>query len=154
VDAATVGRSEMAVLIAADATVIVAALISWHERHEQAGAALEAALGRKALVIPAPALVDAYATLTSLPAQHRLTHADAFHLLRSSFATARVAGPKTRDSWSGLRRWSVAPIGGADTYDALAIEIARDAGAKSLLSFRRAELEKLAIAGIEIVEPV
>jgi len=36
----------------------------------------------------------------------------------------------------------------------LVVEIARDAGAKSLLSFKRAELERLAIPGIEIVEPV
>lgn len=141
-------------LTSADASVIVAAVVSWHERHRAAASAIEAALARKALVLPAPAVMDAYAILTRLPAQHRLSHADAFHILRSSFATARVVGPKTRDTWSLLRRWSVAPIGGNDVYDAQIVEIAKDAGAKTLLSFRRAELERLAIAGIEIVEPV
>lgn len=141
-------------LVATDATVIAAALVAWHERHEEAANALENALGRKALVIPAPALIDAYATLTSLPAQHRLTHADAFHLLRSSFSTAKVPGPKTRDTWSVLRQWSVVPIGGNATYDALILDIARDAGAKTFLTFRRRELESLAISGLEIVEPV
>ena len=144
----------MATLIAADASVLVAAVVSWHERHRAAASALEAALGRKSLIVPAPALHDAYAILTRLPAQHRLPHADAFHILRSSFSTARVAGPKARDGWSMLRRWSVAPIGGSDAYDALVIEIARDAGARSLLSFKRADLERLAIPGIEILEPV
>jgi predicted nucleic acid-binding protein len=144
----------MATLIASDASVLVAAVVSWHERHEAAVNALEAALARKSLVLPSTVIVDAYAVLTKLPAQHRLTHADAFHLLRTSFGTARIAGPKTRDAWSILRRWSVAPIGGNDAHDALLIEIARDAGAKSLLTFRRAELERLAIPGIEIVEPV
>lgn len=144
----------MPTLIAADATVLAAAVVSWHERHQAAVSAVEAALARKSLVIPAPALLEAYATLTRLPSQHRLTHADAFHLLRSSFATARVAGPKTRDAWSTLRRWSVAPIGGSDAYDAQIIDIARDAGAKTLLTFRRAELERLAGPGLEIVEPV
>lgn len=141
-------------LVACDATIIAAALVAWHERHESAATALESALARKALVIPSPVLLDAYATLTSLPAQHRLTHADAFHLLRSSFSTAKIPGPKPRDTWSVLRRWSVAPIGGNDTYDAQLIEIAKEAGARSLLTFRRRELEALAIAGIEIVEPV
>lgn len=141
-------------LTSADASVIVAAVVSWHERHRAAASAIEAALARKALVLPAPAVMDAYAILTRLPAQHRLSHADAFHILRSSFATARVVGPKTRDAWSLLRRWSVAPIGGSDVYDAQIVEIAKDAGVKTLLSFRRAELERLAIAGIEIVEPV
>ncbi|HKR62175.1 MAG TPA: PIN domain-containing protein [Thermoanaerobaculia bacterium] len=141
-------------MIAADATVLVAAVVSWHERHRVACAAIESALARKSLVIPAPALVESYAILTRLPAQHRLTHADAFHLLRSSFATARIASAKSRDGWSALRRWSVAAIGGSDAFDAALVEIARDAGAKTLLSFRRAELERLAINGIEIVEPV
>lgn len=144
----------MPTLIASDASVLVAAVVSWHERHEAAVNALEAALARKSLVLPSTVIVDAYAVLTKLPAQHRLTHADAFHLLRTSFGTARIAGPKTRDAWSILRRWSVSPIGGNDVHDALLIEIARDAGAKSLLTFRRTELERLAIPGIEIVEPV
>lgn len=144
----------MATLAAADATVVVGALVSWHERHKAAAAAMEALLGRKALLLPAPVLIESYAVLTRLPAQHRLTHADAFHLLRSSFGSARLAGPRTRDTWSLLRRWSVAPIGGTDANDALILDIAADAGAKSLLTFRRTELERLAGPGIEIVEPV
>ena len=144
----------MPLLVAADATVLVAAVVAWHERHRAAAGAIEHALARKTLVVPAPSLVDAYAILTRLPAQHRLQHAEAFHLLRSNFAAARLAGPRTRDAWSLLRRLSVAPVGGSDTYDAQMVEIARDAGAKTLLSFRRVELERLAIPGIEIVEPV
>ncbi len=141
-------------MIAADATVLVAAIVGWHERHRAATSAIEAALARKSLVIPAPALLESYAILTRLPAQHRLTHADAFHLLRSSFSSARVAAARTRDAWSVLRRWSVAGIGGSDAFDASVVEIAKEAGAKMLLTFRRVELERLAIAGIEIVEPV
>ena len=141
-------------MIGADATILVASVIAWHERHRAASAAIEAALARKSLVIPAPALIETYAILTRLPAQHRLPHADAFHLLRSSFSSARIASPKTRDAWSALRRWSVGGIGGTDAHDAQIVEIAKDAGAKLLLSFRRVELERLAIAGIEIVEPV
>ncbi|HYH06403.1 MAG TPA: PIN domain-containing protein [Thermoanaerobaculia bacterium] len=141
-------------LIAADSTVLAAAIVSWHERHEAAVSALEAALARKSLVLPAPAVIEAYATLTRLPAQHRLSPADAFHLLRSSFDKVRVIGPKTRDVWSVLRRWSVLPIAGSDAYDAMIVDIAREAGAKMLLTFRRAELERLAGAGLEIVEPV
>lgn len=140
--------------VAADASVLVAAVVAWHERHRAAAGAIETALARKTLVIPSTALIDAYAILTRLPAQHRLAHADAFHLLRSSFGTARVAGPRTRDAWSMLRRLSVAPIGGSDVYDAQLLEIAKEAGAKTLLTFRRADLERLAVPGIELVEPV
>ena len=144
----------MPALIATDSSVIVAALVTWHERHKPAAAAVETALARKALVVPTPALVDAYSILTRLPAQHRLAHADAYHLLRSSFGTARLAGLATRDTWSLLRRWSVAPVGGGEAYDALVAEAARAGGAKTLLTFRRRELEKLGVSGLEIVEPV
>jgi predicted nucleic acid-binding protein len=144
----------VATLIAADATVTVAAVVGWHERHKEAVAAIEAALARKALVLPVSVLIESYAILTRLPAQHRLTHADAFHLLRSSYGTARMAGLRTRDTWSMIRRWSVAPIGGSDAFDALLIDAAREAGAKILLTFRRSDLERLAGTGIEIVEPV
>lgn len=144
----------MKALVAADATVTIAAVIGWHERHKEAGAAIEAALARKALVLPAAVLVESYAILTRLPAQHRLAHADAFHLLRSSYATAQIAGLRTRDTWSLIRRWSVDSIGGSDAYDAMLIDAARQAGAKMLLTFRRAELERIAGTGIEVVEPV
>lgn len=144
----------MPTLVAADATVTIAAVVGWHERHKAASAAIEAALARKALVLPAAVLVESYAILTRLPAQHRLAHAEAFHLLRSNFATARVAGLRTRDTWSMLRRWSVVPIGGNDAYDAMLVDAAREAGAKVLLTFRRAELERVAGTGLEVVEPV
>jgi predicted nucleic acid-binding protein len=141
-------------LTALDATVAVAALVSWHERHEAAASAVDAALARKALILPAPALVESYAILTSLPARHRLAYADAFHLLRSSFGSAKVAGGRTSGTWSLLRQLSVDGIGGAESQDALIVDVARDAGAKRLLTFRKAELERFAGTAIELVEPV
>jgi predicted nucleic acid-binding protein len=140
--------------IAADSSVIIAGLVAWHERHTPCAAALEGALARKALVIPVPALIESYAVLTKLPAQHRLAHADAFHLLRSSFSTARTAAPRTRDTWSMLRRLSVAPTGGNDVYDAVMMQVVVESGAKTLLTLRRRELERLGVTGVELLEPV
>lgn len=144
----------MATLVAADATVLVAALVGWHERHQAAASAIDAILGRKALVIAAPSLVETYAVLTSLPAHHRLAHADAYHLMRESLGTAKIAGPRTRDTWSAMRLWSVSPIGGADAFDALLIDTVMEAGAKTLLTFRRQELDRLAGPGLSVEEPV
>lgn len=141
-------------LVAADATIAVAALVAWHERHRAAAGAIENALARKALVLPAPVLIESYAILTRLPAEHRLPHPDAFDLLRNSFASARIAAARTRDTWSLLRQFSVGATGGGATYDAMIVAIAREAGAKTLLTFRREELERVAGSGIEIVEPV
>jgi len=144
----------MPALVAADATVIVAALVAWHERHRAAASAIEATLARKSLVLPAPVIIESYATLTRLTDDYRLPHPDAFDLLRNTFASARMAGTRTRDTWPLLRQCSVDAIGGNAAYDAMIVSMARDAGAKTLLTFRREELERVAGAGIEIVEPV
>jgi hypothetical protein len=105
-------------------------------------------------VIPVVALVEAYAVLTSLPANHRLTHADAYHILQSSFATARLASHGARETWPMLRGWSVSAVGGAESWDGMLVEAARAAGARTLLTFRRRELERLGLQGLEILEPV
>lgn len=144
----------MAALVAADSTVLVAALVAWHERHGAAASAVDALLGRKALVIAAQSLVETYAVLTSLPAHHRLAHADAYHLMRESLGTAKIAGARTRDTWSAMRLWSVSPIGGMDAFDALLIDTVTDAGAKTLLTFRRHDLDRLAGPDLSVEEPV
>jgi predicted nucleic acid-binding protein len=139
-------------LVAADATVVVAALVSWHERHRAAASAIESALARKSLVLPAPVLIESYAILTRLPAEHRLPHPEALDLLRNTFAKTKTPG--ARNVWSFLRACSVNAIGGSAAYDAQIVTIARDAGAKTLYTFRREELERVAGSGMEVVEPV
>src|ERR1043166_9312671 len=61
-------------ITALDTSAIIAALLTWHESHELA---LEALVGSMAargsrLVVPGPALVEAYAVMTRLPAPRRL----------------------------------------------------------------------------------
>ena len=59
---------------AVDTSVIIAALLGWHEAHDPALRALITAsdTGGGTLLIPAPALVEAYAVMTRLPAPHEL----------------------------------------------------------------------------------
>ena len=76
----------MAACFAADTSVIVASLLTWHEHHAPSRRALETAMDDAPLVIPVPALVESYAVLTRLPAPHRLSPRDAHVLLRENFA--------------------------------------------------------------------
>jgi len=48
--------------VVADTSVIIAALLSWHERHDAARVALDSMLQKNGLVLPAPVLIEAYQT--------------------------------------------------------------------------------------------
>ena len=71
-------------ITALDSSVIVAGLLAWHEAHERSFRALVQAR-RGTIVVPGPALVEAYAVMTRLPAPHRLAPSDAIDLLSGSF---------------------------------------------------------------------
>ncbi|HZP91910.1 MAG TPA: PIN domain-containing protein [Burkholderiales bacterium] len=131
-------------MIALDSSVIVAALVSWHERHAQAARAVERALGAKdGVVIPLHALVESLAVLTRLPAPHRLAPADALTLLRENFASTPLAGLHARSAWQVLNRVVANGLGGGITHDAVILESAEDAGATELLTLNERDYERL-----------
>jgi predicted nucleic acid-binding protein len=110
---------------AVDASVVVAALLTWHEAHEPAFAALATAVEEGGFVLPISALIECYAVLTRLPAAHRLRPSDAAGLLESALREGgRVTGlraasasktkceaarPTIAGSWRKLAR--LAPAG-------------------------------------------
>ena len=60
--------------VAVDSSVLVAALLGWHEHHVAAFRVLDAVLAADDdLVLPVHALIETYAVLTRLPAPHRLS---------------------------------------------------------------------------------
>src|SRR6266496_3062792 len=92
-------------MIAVDSSVIVAALLAWHQKHQPAARALERALGSKSgLVIPSHALFESYAVMTRLPAPHRLAPVDAVQLLQNNFGTVRRATFSSRSVWPVVQR--------------------------------------------------
>lgn len=129
-------------MIALDSSVIVAALLSWHERHAAAARALERALGSGVLV-PAHALVESYAVMTRLPAPHRLAPADALQLLRENFGEVRIAAHGARSVFPLLTQLAGISLGGGIVYDAVILDTAADAGATSLLTLNARDYERL-----------
>jgi predicted nucleic acid-binding protein len=138
---------------ALDTSVIIASLLAWHEAHE---ASLEAVLEAAAtgiVTIPAPALVEAYAVMTRLPATHRLAPADAITLLARSYEPrAQIAAPPER-TWSFLEAEAHRGVAGGRIYDALILHSALEAGARRLLTLDRRDFEVLAPREIDIVVP-
>lgn len=136
-----------------DTSCIIAALVDWHEHHDAAAREISSRLeagGR--LVVAAPALVEAYAVLTRLPAPHRLSPDDALALLDANFAGHALVA---LDAASYRALVSGAParsIAGGRTYDAVIANCAVRAGAGVILTFNERHFRGLA-EGLEIVTP-
>jgi predicted nucleic acid-binding protein len=137
-----------------DTNCMIAAVCSWHEHHAAATAEIESRIDREeALAVPAAALVEAYAVLTRLPTPHRLSPADAWHLLQANFV--EQASVITLDATTYTRvlsRLAEEKVGGGRTYDAIIAECAQQAGAGTLLTFNDRHFEP-APTNVAIVVP-
>ena len=140
-------------LFALDTSCMIAAVCEWHEHHAAAVAEIERRLSRGRPLVPAPALVEAFAVLTRLPAPHRLSPSDAWTLLKTNFVTrARTATLTSAAYRRLLARLANENIGGGRVYDAVIADCARRAGVGVLLTFNRKHFEP-APEGLAIVEP-
>lgn len=139
---------------AADASVVLAALLTWHEAHEPAFAALERAVEQEEVVVPISALTECYAVLTRLPAAHRLSPQDAADLLESALREpSRLSGLRASLGWSFLSTLAREQVRGGATYDRRILEEARAASATRLLTLNGGDFRRFASEGIEIVVP-
>ncbi|MCX6544010.1 MAG: PIN domain-containing protein [Acidobacteria bacterium] len=142
---------------ALDTNCLIAAVCTWHDRHRQAAAEIGRRLDAgERLVVPAPALVEAYAVLTRLPAPHRLAPGDAWTLLESNFVkpahSVQIWAPSAKTYPRLLRGLAAQSVAGGRAYDAVIGECAREAAAQTLLTFNRRHFDP-SPAGVTVVEP-
>lgn len=140
---------------AADTSVLVAGLLGWHESHGPALAALRAAIASEGgLVIAVPALVEAFAVMTRLPAPHRLAPERAGELLLGSLENrCTIVGLSGPEIWKFLRSLVAERVSGGRTYDAAILACAVKARAKRLLTLDAGDFTRLEARGIQIVVP-
>lgn len=143
------GRSSLPATTAVDTSVLVAALLAWHEAHDIAREALDEALTAGALVLPVHALLETYSVLTRLPAPHRLSPVDA-HSLLSELKTRTVISGLGEEAWALLQDLASRNIAGGSTYDAAIMTEAAAAGAASILTLDRGDFERIGLEGIAI----
>lgn len=137
-----------------DTSCMVALLCPWQASHGRTTAAVGARLDRGAsMLLAAPALAEAYAVLTRLPAPFRLSPADGLGLLRANFGRAKAVALGTSDYWSLLDRAPGESIAGGRTYDALIAACARKGKAAELLTLNFRHFEQFAGAGLRVVDP-
>ncbi|HUF22529.1 MAG TPA: PIN domain-containing protein [Vicinamibacterales bacterium] len=139
---------------AVDTNCIVAALSPLHMHHRAALAECGRRLDRgEHMVVPASALIEAYAVLTRLPMPQRLEPSDAMTLLDANFLKqGQVVGTDPARVPDLLRLFVDSGVAGGRTYDALIAEAAREAGADVILTFNRRHFEP-APHGVAVVEP-
>lgn len=135
-------------IIAVDSSVVIAALLAWHERHEDARPALSDAL--PSIAVPAPALIESYSVMTRLPSPHRLSPTSALTALRETFRETSIITLAESEIWPLLERAAATGVAGGRTYDAHIMACAVKAGAKKLLTLNPRDFEALGVDGVEI----
>lgn len=138
---------------AIDTSLIVAALLGWHEEHEPARKALERSLAAERVILPAPTLMEAYAVMTRLPSPHRLSPADAAALLRDTFMGVDTVALDGGEIWRLLDDLEAKQVAGGRSYDGHILACARKAGARKLLTLNDRDFKAFEAPDIEIVRP-
>jgi predicted nucleic acid-binding protein len=138
-----------------DTSCMVAAVCGWHETHQAAREAIERRLRRtETMLVAGPALIEAYAVLTRLPAPHRLAAADALALLDANFiGLGRVVALDAGAYRTLVRRAPGEGVSGGRTYDAVIAACALKGKATTLLTLNEPHFAPFAAAGLEIVVP-
>jgi toxin FitB len=134
---------------------MVAAVCEWHEHHTAARGEIERRLRlQHALLVPGPALVEAYAVLTRLPAPYRLGPTDALAVLDANFIQgARILALDGASYRRLLRRAPTDGIFGGRIYDAVIAECALREQGSVLLTFNATHFLSFRTAGLVIVVP-
>ena len=141
-------------VFALDTSCMVAAVCSWHERHEAASAAIEARLDRgERMSVAAHALTETYAVLTRLPPPHRLSPDDAWALVEANFASPSTVVALTGREYLGLLGGLAGrDVGGGRSYDEVIAACAVKARAATLLTLNARHFGALPPT-VTVVEP-
>lgn len=139
---------------ALDTSFILAALLGWHERHASALRVLQNVFERFQVVVPGPALIEAYSVMTRLPSPHRLGPSDARALLEENFEQqASVVALTSIELWRFVRALPQAEIAGGRSYDAHILACADKAHASVLWTLNERDFLAVGHPDIEIKSP-
>jgi predicted nucleic acid-binding protein len=139
---------------ALDTSVLVAAVAQWHEAHERSLRAVDELLAQPGTLVPQQVLLEAYSVLTRLPSPQRLSPASALSVLEQTLEeSADVVGLESVATWTFLDDQREAAVAGGAVYDALIIRSALAAGADRILTLNPRHFQRLAPAGLRVLEP-
>lgn len=138
-----------------DPSCMIAAVCAWHTHHEATATEVTRRLeAGQSLAVAGPALVEAYAVLTRLPAPYRLSPADALELLDANFMARRRIVSLDGEAYVHLLRGAPSRgIYGGRTYDAAIAECAAKAQVSALLTLDEDDFRGWGSNRLKIVVP-
>lgn len=125
-------------MIAADTSVIIPAILAWHELHDAARRAID----QPEVATVGHCLVEAYSVATRLPPPHRVEPIDAAAALDGLFTDVVTLDADEVARLPG--QLAALGIAGGATYDALIARTARHGGATLITADTRAARTYLA----------
>lgn len=140
---------------ALDSSTLIAALASWHARHDACRRVVAKLLaGDERPIVPAHAVVETYSVLTRLPPGYRIAPSDARGLIVAALrGRARIVSAHGASTWALLEQAEATGVAGGSIYDLRILSAAREAGATRLYTLNPKDFERFGVADVEIVEP-
>ena len=137
-----------------DTSVIVAALLTWHDHHQAAQTCLNDALESEAKpILPLPAIMEAYSIMTRLPPQFRVSAFAANHLLDQLRPQVQVVALEGAEVWTLINQLTIAGVIGGAAHDAHIVACVRKTDAKQLATFNVKDFARLDLGNLEIKVP-
>ena len=139
-----------------DSNCIVAAVSPGHEHHDRATREVDRRLDEgEHIVLAAHSLAESYSVLTRLPVSLRLDPLSALAALKAGFIddAVEMIALDGHDYLAVIESLVAQRIGGGQTYDALIVRCAVEAGVNTLLTFNERHFRALAPRGLEVVVP-
>lgn len=138
-----------------DTSIIVPCVHANHPLHTAMAAWINRALDTDRLMVAHHSLLEAFAVLTRLPAEYRLSPAEAFGVLRESFQkNVDVAPFDGRSIWAISELVSAAPAAGGAAYDAFIIRILVAAGVDAIATRNTRDFRRLSPAETRVIDPL
>ena len=138
-----------------DTSVLIAGLVEAHPDHRVAFPWIRRVhAGQVRGAVAAHSLAEAYAVLTALPHQPRITPAAGLRLIEASVRRFRVVPLGARDYLMVVRALAEAGLPGGIVYDALVARAADKSRAESILTLNRRDFERLkAVFDVRVTTP-
>jgi predicted nucleic acid-binding protein len=140
------------VTIGVDSSLIVAAVHANHPRHAVAAGWLVRSIGKHQLVAAQHAVLEAYAVLTRLPGELRVTPSEARDLLTGTVKANMPVAEQPEGIWGILDKLVDASVVGGRSYDALILLALQAFGVEALATLNPSHFRDLA-PGLRIIDP-
>ena len=136
-----------------DTSIIIAALVESHPKHEIAFPWLKQAKTKTfELVLASHTLAELYAVLSTLPIKPRISPAVVWRLIQENIEVVSKIISLTSSEYSAvIKRLSASGLKGGIVYDALIAKVAQKAGVKRLLTFNSDHFKRVWPEGENVI---